>query len=214
MKPGPPKPPAGIASNASWIAAAVIALVLIYVTINTLRTDSRGSRGIENGQKVPPFAAPLALGNAKCKGSEECDANVLIKDSRGVPKACDVREPDVLNSCQLAERGPFVLAFLVAPSQKCIDQIDTLDKLRTRFPGIQFAAIAIRGNHDDLNQIIERHDWKLPVAYDHDGAIANAFAVAVCPTITFARQGGEVEDTTLGTATEAEIVADLRKLQS
>jgi hypothetical protein len=212
-KPGPPRPPAGMASNATWIAAVVIALVLIYVTINTLRTDSNGSKGVQTGQKLPPFAAPLALANAKCKGDEECDANVLVKASKGVPVACEVRGPQILNSCELREHGPLVLAFLVAPSQKCIDQIDLVDSLRPRFPGVQFAAVAIRGNHADLNAIIRRHQWKLPVAYDHDGAIANAFAVAVCPTITFAKRGGEVLETTLGTASKAEIVADIRKLQ-
>ena len=36
---------------------------------------------------------------------------------------------------------------------------------------------------------IRERGWKLPVAYDHDGAVANAYAVAICPTITFARRG-------------------------
>jgi hypothetical protein len=211
-KPGPPRPPAGVASNAGWIAGVVIALVLIYVTINTLRTDSQGSRGVSAGQKVPPFAAPLALADAKCKGDEECDANVLTRSHDGVPKACDVRGAEVLNSCELT-RKPLVLAFLVAPSQKCIDQVDQLDRLQKRFPAVNFAAVAIRGDHDDLNAIIRRHGWTLPVGYDHDGAIANAFAVAVCPTITFARRGGEVADTTLGTATEAEIVEDIEAIR-
>jgi hypothetical protein len=212
-RPGPPRPPAGIASNATWIAAAVIALVLIYVTINTLRTDSNGSRGVPIGQRIPPFAAPLALADAKCSGGEECDANVQTRARKGIPAACDVHGPNVLNSCELTRR-PLVLAFLVAPSQKCIDQIDLLDRLRGRFPDVQFAAVAIRGDHGDLNAIIRRHGWKLPVAYDHDGAIANAFAVAICPTITFARRGGEVVDTTLGTASEQEIVADIRSVRS
>jgi hypothetical protein len=212
-KPGPPRPPAGMASNATWIAGVVIALVLIYVTVNTLRTDSNGSRGVPAGQEIPPFAAPLALADAKCNGDEECDANVQTKARKGIPAACDVHGPEVMNSCELT-RKPLVLAFLVAPSQKCIDQIDVLDRLRARFPDVQFAAVAIRGDHADLNGIIRRHGWKLPVGYDHDGAIANTFAVAICPTITFARRGGEVADTTLGTASEQEIVADIRSIRS
>jgi hypothetical protein len=211
-KPGPPRPPAGIASNATWIAAVVIGLVLIYVTINTLRTEGQGSRGVPSGQQVPPFAAPLALANAKCNGGEECDANVQTRARDGIPKACDVHGPEVLNSCELT-RKPLVLAFLVAPSQKCIDQIDVLDRLRPRFPGVNFAAVAIRGDHDDLNDIIRRHGWELPVGYDHDGAIANAFAVAICPTITFARRGGEVVKTTLGTTSDAELVRDIRSIR-
>ena len=214
VRPGPPKPPPGIASNATWIAGVVIVIVLAYVTINTINTDSNGSKGVPAGQRIPPFAAPLALANAKCKGQEECDANVLVRRSDGVPKACDVRGADILNSCELSEKGPLVLAFLVAPSQKCIDQIDLLERLKARFPDVQFAAVAIRGDHDDLNAIIRRHRWTLPVAYDHDGAIANAFAVAVCPTVTFVKQGGEVGTTTLGTAPEREIIADIRRVRS
>ena len=38
----------------------------------------------------------------------------------------------------------------------------------------------------------------MPVGCDHDGAVANAYAVAVCPTITFARAGGKVVADTLG----------------
>lgn len=217
-KPGPPRPPAGLASNATWIAGIALVLLLGYVTLNTLSTDSPGSRGIATGQPIPPFAAPLALADLECEDADgdkqECDASVRVKAGNGSPIACDVRGPDILNSCQLAERGPAVIAFLVAPSQECIDQIDTLDRLRPRFPDVQFAAVAIRGDHSDLNGIIRRHGWGLPVGYDHDGAIANALAVAVCPTVTFVRRGGRVGATTLGTATEQELVANLRKIRS
>ncbi len=210
--PAPPKPPSGVAPQATWILGVVVICVLAYVTVNTLRTESRGSRGVRVGARIPPFAAPLALSNVRC-GGDECDANVLVKARNGVPKACDARGPNILNSCQLTRRGPLVLAFLVAPSQQCIDQVDLLQRLKARFSGVQFAAIAIRGDHGDLNRIIRRHRWTLPVGYDHDGAIANAFAVAVCPTVTFIRQGGGVAKTTLGTASEAEIVRDIKALR-
>ena len=124
----PPTPP----GSPAWPSL----LVLIYVTVNTITHGlARARAASRTGQKIPPFAAPLALANAKCKGDEECDANVLIKARKGVPKACDVRGPDIVNSCELAETGPLVLAFLVAPSQKCIDQIDTLDGLQAALPG-------------------------------------------------------------------------------
>ena len=204
-----------MASSATWIAGVVLVVVLLYVTLNSLTTEGPGSKGVGVGMEVPPFAAPLALADLTCEDGEdgECDANVLVRESDGVPKACDVRGPDILNSCELVEKGPLVLGFLVAPSTKCIDQIDLLDRLRPRFPEVQFAAVAIRGDHDELNGIIRERGWKLPVAYDHDGAIANAFAVAVCPTITFADTGGAVRKTTLGTAGEQEIVRAIRALK-
>lgn len=211
-RPGPPRPPAGMAPQATWILGVVVICVLAYVTVNTLRTDSPGSRGVKAGTKIPPFAAPLALANVKC-GGEECDANLLVKARNGAPKACDARGPKILNACQLVQTGPLVLAFLAAPSQRCIDQVDLLERLRPRFAGVQFAVVAIRGDHSDLNALIRRHRWTLPVAYDHDGAVANAFAVAICPTVTFVRRGGRVAKTTYGDAGEAEIVRDIRAIR-
>lgn len=213
-RPGPPKPPPGIASNATWIAGIVIVLILAYVTLNSINTEGPGSRGIATGEQVPPFAAPLALANLKCEGDEECDVSVRVKAGQGSRKACDVRGKDIINSCQLAERGPSVLAFFVSPNQKCIDQIDVLERLRPRFPDVQFAAVAIKGDHADVNRIIREHGWTLPVGYDHDGALANVFAVAACPTVTFVKAGGRVGATTIGLASEREIVANLRKIRS
>jgi hypothetical protein len=37
----------------------------------------------------------------------------------------------------------------------------------------------------------------LPVGYDHDGAVASIYGIAICPTVTFARRGGEVVATAL-----------------
>ena len=99
-------------------------------------------------------------------------------------RACEVRGPDVLNVCELAERGPVVLAFFAEPAERCDDEIDVLDRIRERHPRVQFAAVAIRGDRDDLRRRVRERGWTLPVGHDRDGAVANMYAVAVCPTIT------------------------------
>jgi hypothetical protein len=177
------------------IAVAAIA----YITINSLRTEGPGSRGVPAGRELPAFAVPLALSRL------EGDANVS-------GKACDVRGPDVLNVCQLAERGPVVLVFFAEPAKRCDDQIDMVDRIRSRFPDVQFAAVAIRGDRDKLRRRIREHDWGLPVGYDHDGAVANAYAVAICPTITLAERGGKVARTLLGVQDERDLVSAVRAL--
>ena len=126
--------------------------------------------------------------------------------------ACSVRGPEVLNVCQLAERGPVVLAFLATRSGKCTRQLDVLERLRGDFPGVQFAAVGIRGNRGDLRADVRRRGWGFPVGYDHDGVVANLYAVSVCPTVTFAYPGGIVMRTTLGLVGEAGLRADLRAL--
>ena len=193
-----PQPPAAVPparrSTVTWIVGVAVVFAIAYITLNTLRTDAPGSRGIPAGKPMPPFAAPLATSTL------DGDANLATKPDQGGQgrrPACDVRGPDVVNSCQLAEKGPVVIAFTAARSNTCDRQIDVLQRVRSRYPDVQFAAVAIRGNRDDLRALIRRRGWTLPVAYDHDGGVANAYAVAICPTVTFAYRGGKVQSTSL-----------------
>jgi hypothetical protein len=210
--PGPPpaKPPPR-RSTVSWIVGVAVVFAIAYITLNTLRTDAPGSRGLDPGDRLPPFAAPLAL--SKLDG----DANLATKPDQGGQgkrPACQVRGADILNSCELAERGPVVLAFVATRSQACDRQIDVLDRIRADHPGISFAAVAIRGDRGDLQDVIRRRGWKLPVGWDRDGGVANAFAVAVCPTVTFAYKGGRVEGTSLSLIDGAALRARLDKLEA
>jgi len=154
---------------------------------------------VEPGRELPAFAVPLAMSGL------EGDANVS-------DRACDVRGPDVLNVCELADRGPLVLSFFAEPVERCDAQVDLIDRLRPRYPDVQFAAVAIRGDRDDLRRRVRERGWELPVGYDHDGAVANAYAVAICPTITLAARGGKVSRTLLGVQDERALEAAVRAL--
>ncbi len=183
-----------------WLVGAVGVIVLGYIFLNTIFTEGAGSRGLEPGTSLPPFAMPLAASRS------DGDANIATRpDSgpEGARPACSVRGPDVLNVCELAEQGPVVLAFLATRSGRCEEQVDVLDRVARRFPSVRFAAVSIRGDHEDLRRVVRERGWSLPVGYDHDGAVANLYGVAICPTITFARRGGEVAGTTLEFADEA-----------
>jgi len=177
----------------TWIVGVAVVLALAYITLNTVRTEAPGSRGIDAGSQLPPFAAPLALSGLTG------DANLATRPNagqQGERPACAVRGPDILNSCELAERGPVVLAFVAVRSEACTRQIDALEQMRARYPDVGFAAVAIRGDRDELRAVIRRRGWELPIAFDNDGGVANAYAVAICPTMTFAYRGGRVEGTT------------------
>jgi hypothetical protein len=71
---------------------------------------------------------------------------------------------------------------------------------------VQFAAVAIRGDRTKLRDRIREHGWKLPVGWDRDGAVANTYAVAVCPVVTLAERGGKVKETLLGSQTQEQLV--------
>jgi hypothetical protein len=186
-----------VSARPGWIVGLAAALVLGYITWNTIRTPGQGGAGVRAGSPLPPFAAPLA--DSRLEG----DATVQVVAGGGHPAACAVRGPGILNACQLAERGPVAIAFLFVPSKRCEAQVDTLDRVRARFPGIGFAAVAIRGRRESVRAAVARHGWRLPVAWDADGAVANAYAVSVCPTIVLARRGGRVAQTLIGVHDEA-----------
>ena len=199
-QPGPPRPPAGT-SKYTWVIGVLALLAIAYITLNTLGTDAPGSRGVPKGEKLPPFAVPLAT--SKLEGDAQVDPE----------KACGVTGDDVLNSCELARRGPVVLAFFATRSERCEQQVDALERVRRRFPDVGFAAVSVRGKRKDVRRIVRERHWGMPVGYDHDGAVSNAYAVAVCPTITFAGRDGKVDSTSFSLLEEAALAKRVEALR-
>jgi len=195
-----PVPRTAGASRYGWFLGVVLVLALSYITVNTFRNDGpeQSSRGVETGGRLPQFAAPLAIGRL----ADGDDVNVATPGNTGrdtgVVPACQVRSPDVLNICDLYAAGPVVLAFFATRGAECSRELDALDDVRKRHPGVQFAAVAVRGERSDIRKLVQTRGWGFPVAYDNDGILANAYGVAVCPQITYALPGGVVTDTSLG----------------
>jgi AhpC/TSA family len=189
-----------------WIAGVAALVVLVYIGWNTLHTKGQGSAGLPAGAMLPPFAAPLAT------SSLDGDANLFTHPTGRFPAACDVRRADVLNSCRLTRRGPVVIAFLTVSSKLCENQFTTLDRLRSRFPRVGFAGVAIKGDQAAVRAAVARNGWRIPVAWDRDGAIANAYAVAVCPTIVLARRGGRVVRSLVGERSAAALSREIAAL--
>jgi hypothetical protein len=192
------------------VLLGVVALAAIgYVVFNGARTAGPGARGLPDGVRLPPFAAPLVTAARHCdQPSDPCDANVATRagqGSAGGRPACDVRGPGVLNLCQLTARGPLVLAFLATRGGDCANELDRLDRAARRHPGVQVAAVGIRGDLGELRAIVRRHRWSFPVGWDRDGILANLYGVAVCPHITYARWHGRAQSTSLGAASDREL---------
>ena len=160
-------------------------VVLAYITLNTRVTDAPGSRGVPVGRPLPRFAAPLALSRPRRATPS------VGRDAR----PARVRGPRRRTTSARAGRARAGRARVLraALGGRCERQIDALDAARAR----RFPDVRVRGGRDPrrprraLRTAIRKRGWRLPVAYDHDGAVANAYAVAVCPTITFARQRRE-----------------------
>jgi hypothetical protein len=168
-------------------------LIVVLITVNTIVTKPNGEKGIEPGHSLPPFAVPLALGDLAG------DADIATSADQGaagrVP-ACQERGPQILNVCQLYERGPVVLALFV-DSGSCPAIVSDLQALAPSFPGVQFAAVAIKGERGQLRRLVHTRGLRLPVGIDRDGALASLYKVATCPQVTFAYPGGLVQSRAL-----------------
>jgi peroxiredoxin len=206
-----PVPPPSGASRYSWFLGVVVVLLLAVVLINTLGTKGNGSAGPRVGSVAPPFAAPLVFSSFP----DDADVNVARKAGQGrngkVP-ACTITDPGVLNLCRLYATRPVVLIFMATKGSECIRQLDIVRRLQPQFAGVAFAAIAIRGSRGDLKRLVQNHGWNFPVAYDHDGILANVYGIAVCPQLTFIRRHGRVADTAVGLVEPAELTRRIRAL--
>jgi hypothetical protein len=189
------------------LIAVFVGALLTWITFNSIVTESKGSRGLEAGQALPPFAMPLST--SSCRG--RCDANVATEAGQGAAgarPACEVRGRDILNSCELAESGPFVLAFVFHPVARCREQIPVLERVAARHRDVEFRIVAVRADAAQARSLRSN----LPVGYDHDGAVANEYAVVICPTITYVARGGRVAGSTVGPATEADVESQVRRI--
>jgi hypothetical protein len=207
-----PVPPPPGASRYGWFLGVVAVLVLALIGLNTLRTQSNGSAGLRKGALAPPFAAPLVFSSF----ADDADVNVARKVGQGggagkIP-ACDVTGAGVLNICRVYARHPAVLVFTATRGGECIQQMDIVQGLKGSFPDVAFAAVAIRGSRSDLKRLTRAHRWTFPVAYDHDGVLANLYGLAVCPQLTFIRRNGHVADTAVGVVHAGELTRRLRAL--
>jgi hypothetical protein len=198
--------------RSAWIAIAAGVAILAYITWNTLSTPATSSTGLAAGARMPPFAAPLATSDLVG------DANVARRAGQGAAgaePACAVTDPRALNSCTLARRGPVVLAFFTDGAGRCLRALDAIQGIAPRHPRVGFAAVAIRGDRDDVRARVREHGWRFPVAEDRDGAVANVYGVAICPTVVLAYRGGVVMRTALGTGetTPAALERAVRRLE-
>jgi hypothetical protein len=200
----PPQPP----RYGRYVALLAIVIVVL-ITVNTIATKPNGSAGLAAGERLPPFAVPLALGEL------QGEANIATGPNQGgagrVP-ACSVRGPAVLNICQSYERGPVVLALFV-DGGSCPDVLSQMQALAARYPQVSFAAVAIKGERSGVRKLIRRRRLTFPVGLDHDGALAALYKVASCPQLTFAVRGGATEgEALLGTPTPATLRTRVQEL--
>ena len=183
------------------IAFAALVVVAAFNSARNLASDRDLLRGPPRGSTLPDFAAPLAT------GSLEGDANVRTRtgggEAAGARPACEVRSPEVVNVCELRERRPLVLTFIVTRGADCAPQLATVERVRRAFPTVAFAAVVSGSDREAAADLVRERRLSMPVAVDPDAAVVNLYQVGVCPTTVFAARGGAVRDVRVGSLDEA-----------
>jgi hypothetical protein len=193
--PPPARPPG--ASRYTWFIGVAAVLLLAVVTINTFRTEGVQTGGPARNDELVLFAVPLA--DAPSRPDE--DANLNAK------KVCGVRGEGIMNLCELRDRGPLVLGLFPSDGARCRAVLSQFERVRSRLPGVTFAAVGSGGKREDL-----AGEWSFPVGWDKDRAVASTYGLVGCPQITFAHKGGKVVQTTHRSLSDDELVGIARGL--
>jgi thiol-disulfide isomerase/thioredoxin len=198
-------------------------LFLVLVAVASLHTLSGGGGGGTLGLDrqphrwpLPEFAVPAAA------GSLEGDANVAQDDceSAAVPcpsdarrrPACQIRAAGAIRVCDLFGR-PLVISFWFTKGGDCTAQQDTVDAVYERYRGqVNFLSLDVRDDRSTVQDLIRQHEWKLPVGYDRDGAVASLYKVGGCPTFAYVYPGGTLESASGGELTAPQLSRRVRDL--
>lgn len=187
------------------LVAFLFAVFLAVILLTRGCSTESGSVGLGEevgiGEQASPFAVPLA------KSALEGDANV------DPAQACEVEGDDALRICDYFDR-PLVMSFwFTRGASSCIDQQDVFEEVAARYRDrAHFLSINVRDDRDRVRELIEEHEWQVPVGHDEDGAVSNMYKIGGCPTFLFFRQGGVMEQAEIGSTTIGELVAQVRSL--
>jgi len=186
------------------LVGCLFLLVAAFALISTLRSEDSGTLGIGaygEGDPVPEFAVPLANGDL------DGDANV------DPDQACEIDEPEALRICDYFDR-PLVISFwFTRQASDCIDYQDDFEAAYRRYGDrVNFVSVNVRDDRDRVRELIEEHDWQVPVGYDRDGAASNVYRVNGCPTFVYVETGGVMKNAEIGTEAIDGLDAQVRSL--
>jgi AhpC/TSA family len=203
-RPAPLPPPVIDTRRYRWMIGIFGLVLVVVVSIYQFASNGVGTTGVPPGQRLHFFAAPLA--NTNLNGDPNLDP----------PCTLARHDPRALNICLIAHSKPLVLSFFVIGSSECEHQVDAMQRLSTRFPTVQFAAVAVNASHASTAGVVRSHRWTIPVAYDRDGSVGGLYGVAICPMAELAYRGGIVEDRLIGDQweTSAELAPRVQALLS
>jgi hypothetical protein len=203
------------------IGVGLLFLVLVGIaTIHTLSGGGgEGTLGLDRRPArwpLPEFAVPAAAGRLEGDANvaqDNCESGAVPcpEDAQRSP-ACRIKTAGAIRVCDLFDR-PLVLSFWFTKGGDCAAQQDVVDSVYRRYRGkVNFLSLDIRDDRDTVRELIREHDWRLPVGYDRDGAVASLYRIGVCPTFAYAYPGGTLQSAGIGEITAAQLGRRVRAL--
>ncbi len=190
------------ASRPYSVAVGVLFLgFIVFAGFNALTNDSAGPIGLAAGTRLPAFAAPSAT------GSLDGDANV---DKR---EACRIEVRDAIRICDYFDRPLVLVAWFTKCGGHCEPLLDSVERIRRRFPGVAFVGLDIRDSKNGARDAVRENGWGFPMAVDRDGAVGLLYSVGVGPTTFFAYPGGVLAGKSLGELSEAQLIDRVSRLE-
>ena len=173
---------------------AILGLIaLAAFTVHVALSPHKGTTAVRPGTRIPPFAAPYAIGGPP----GEVDIATHADDGlAGMVAACQERGPRILNICQLYERGPVVLA-LFFQAGSCASVLSEMQQLVSEFPQVGFAAVGVKDDASSTASLVRAKRLTFPVGVDAEGRLGQLYAMVSCPQVTFVYPGGIVQSPSL-----------------
>jgi thiol-disulfide isomerase/thioredoxin len=200
------KPPR---SRYPTLVGLVFLAVVVYATLNTIRTQDDGILGSDAGERGAPLQE-FAVPDVRADLSEQSalDANIFQDDcetgdnpcpaDRVRTPACRIESADAIRVCALFDR-PLAISFWFTRGADCLPTQDAFDAAATEYEGrVNFLSVNVRDELEEVQRIVRERGWQVPVGWDRDGAVSNIYRVGVCPTIAFAYPGGILHEARIG----------------
>jgi hypothetical protein len=197
------------------VVGALFISVIVFAAVHFISGRNEGILGLENvkaGKPLAEFAVPVATSDLEGDANiaqDDCESNQLPcpADQRRSP-ACGVRGADVIRVCDYFDR-PLVISFwFTRGGSSCETQQDVVSQVSQRYRGrVNFLSIDVRDSRDSVREMVRERGWRMPVGYDHDGAVATLYRVGGCPTFVYAYPGGILESASIGELNAAQLSA-------
>jgi peroxiredoxin len=180
--------------------------------VNTLSNEGAGVQGLDDWRPLPRFAAPAATSGIDRDANVNQDDRAADGDRR--TPACEVpgSRTAVIRICDYSDAPLVLVAWFTRGCGTCERQLDTVEDVRGRFPGVRFLGLDIADSLGHARREVLENGWRFPMALDRDGAVSALYGIGVGPTTVFAYPGGLTMRTVFGELDADELTTRIERL--